>query len=846
MKKYKVETIHRVLLCIIPLCIILILLNKYSIYGSSIDWVSQHVALPDYFRTIFLTEGKLYPEFALQLGGGQNFAQLTYYGFLRPDILLSFLFSNIEMTDFLQISGILYVLFSIQLFYQWVKNKFSKSWIALFISCLFALASPLIFHSHRHIMFMCYFPFLILSLIGVDRYVENKKILCLILGIFLMIISSYYFSVSGLAVIGLYGIFAWMKKYPKDNWKSFFSFLLPFCGWMIVGILLSGFYLIPTAMSIILQTRPALQSPVLSELIIPDKGFSSMLYGNYSIGLTAISVVALFYGLIKKNKAVRCLSIFLCIIVCIPIFQYILGGMQYIRAKALIPFLPVFTLLIGIMLDDWQQKKKKFPWFILIIALIQVFFITKEKQEYLYVIDIIMLTFLLLLFKRKGQVGIFLYILLPLALCIKTNFNESYATQKYLNKVDNPTKTALIKQTLNDNPGLYRFDDRNTSAAANEIVDLRQLKTTQYSSNSNMYYNNFFYQVMKQPMLNRNHVIIPSVSNPYFTGFMGVRFLYDYSENSSQYTYEIISKNGSHVILENEDVLPIAYVSYDIMSQKQFENISYPYSMETIYMNTIVDDKIEHKDFSSSIYEIYPELSLVEKTDNLTLEKTNDGMKIKSDGKSKARLRFNQKFESDQILIIQCMLDDVKNGDKKDVDVTINGVHNTKAASSFIYAGEKADFEYVIGKNDGFKNLSIKFTDGEYSLKDFKFYVADANMLKERKENVSAMSITENEDSVISGTVEAKEDGYFVTSIPYQKGLSIKIDGKEVESEKVNTAFLGAKITKGKHNIDIYYTLPGKELGKNVSVLSFLFIVLVIGKDKVKRKMKNGKCTNGK
>ena len=61
------------------------------------------------------------------------------------------------------------------------------------------------------------------------------------------------------------------------------------------------------------------------------------------------------------------------------------------------------------------------------------------------------------------------------------------------------------------------------------------------------------------------------------------------------------------------------------MSQKQFENISYPYSMETIYMNTIVDDKIEHKDFSSSIYEIYPKLSLVEKTDNLTLEKTNDG-----------------------------------------------------------------------------------------------------------------------------------------------------------------------------------------------------------------------------
>lgn len=838
MKKYKIELVHRGILCIIPLSIIFVLIYKYPIYGSSIDWVSQHVAVPDYFRTLFLETGKLYPDFALQLGGGQNFAQLTYYGFLRPDILLSYIFSNVEMIDILQISGIVYVLISIQMFYQWVKNKFSKRWVALFISCLFALSAPLIFHSHRHIMFMCYFPFLILSLIGVDSYVKNKKTLCLLSGIFLMIISSYYFSVAGLVVLGVYGIYAWLRAYPKADWKAFFSFLIPFCGWMIVGILLSGFYLIPTAMSIVLQTRPALQKPDIFQLFVPDSGFSAMLYGDYTIGLTAISIVALLYGLLKKNKAVRCLSIFLCLIILIPLCQYVLGGMQYIRAKSLIPFLPVFALLIGIMIEDWQQRKIKLPLLALLFACIQILFITKKKQEYLYIIDMLYLAVLLLLFSRKKQVGIFLYILLPMALCGLVNLDETYATHEYVYKVDSEEKEELIKQTLDKNQGLYRFDDRNTSASANKIMDIRQLKSTQYSSNSNIDYNNFFYQVMKQPMLNRNHVIIPSVSNPYFTGFMGVRFLYDYSEDSSQYTYETYLENGNHRILENQNVLPLAYVSYDLMGVEQFNKLSYPYSMETVYMNTIVDKKISNNDFNSSIYEINPELTLVEKTNNLTFKKINNGFRIKSNGKGKAQLRFNQKFDKNQILIIQCVLEDVKNGNKKDIDVTINGIHNTKAATSFIYAGTKNDFEYVIGKNDGFRNLSIKFSDGEYSLKNFKFYVADAELLKQRKENISPLIITDKEGTILSGKVEAEKNGYFVTSIPYQKGLRIEIDGKEVESEKINTAFLGAEISKGKHDIAVYYTLPGKKAGILVSVASFAFVVFMGVRNRFK-KVKN-------
>ena len=59
----------------------------------------------------------------------------------------------------------------------------------------------------------------------------------------------------------------------------------------------------------------------------------------------------------------------------------------------------------------------------------------------------------------------------------------------------------------------------------------------------------------------------------------------------------------------------------------------------------------------------------------------------------------------------------------------------------------------------------------------------------------------------ITGTVYTEQEGYLVTSIPYDQELKIWIDGKETETMRVNTAFLGTKITGGNHNIKI---APGR------------------------------------
>ena len=54
--------------------------GRYGIFGAKVDWLSQHSVLPDYFRQQFYATGKLFPEFAANLGGGQNIYHFAYYG----------------------------------------------------------------------------------------------------------------------------------------------------------------------------------------------------------------------------------------------------------------------------------------------------------------------------------------------------------------------------------------------------------------------------------------------------------------------------------------------------------------------------------------------------------------------------------------------------------------------------------------------------------------------------------------------------------------------------------------------------------------------------------------------
>ena len=67
------------------------------------------------------------------------------------------------------------------------------------------------------------------------------------------------------------------------------------------------------------------------------------------------------------------------------------------------------------------------------------------------------------------------------------------------------------------------------------------------------------------------------------------------------------------------------------------------------------------------------------------------------------------------------------------------------------------------------------------------------------------------EGAILNCRAEAETDSWFVTSIPWQDGMTILVDGEKATVEKVNTAFVGARIPAGTHEIEVRFCPSGEK-----------------------------------
>lgn len=76
--------------------------------------------------------------------------------------------------------------------------------------------------------------------------------------------------------------------------------------------------------------------------------------------------------------------------------------------------------------------------------------------------------------------------------------------------------------------------------------------------------------------------------------------------------------------------------------------------------------------------------------------------------------------------------------------------------------------------------------------------------------------------SSMEGTIDVSEDGLFYTSIPYEEGWTAVVDGKEVEITPVGGSLLAFSLSKGSHEIKLYYYPKGFWPGFAVTAICLL------------------------
>ena len=174
-----------------------------------------------------------------------------------------------------------------------------------FLLRYFLCAGPMLFHTHKHVMFINYMPWLILTFIGIQRYLQKRKSALMMIGIVLMILESYFYSVSALFMCGIYAIYEILRMQKKIDYLESLKTIGRLMGQVLIGVGISCFILLPTVIMMFSHTREAIQSPTLMELLKPDMDISALTYTGfrsnaYSAGMCVIALAAVVYFYFQK------------------------------------------------------------------------------------------------------------------------------------------------------------------------------------------------------------------------------------------------------------------------------------------------------------------------------------------------------------------------------------------------------------------------------------------------------------------------------------------------------------------------------------------------------------------
>ncbi len=101
-------------------------------------------------------------------------------------------------------------------------------------------------------------------------------------------------------------------------------------------------------------------------------------------------------------------------------------------------------------------------------------------------------------------------------------------------------------------------------------------------------------------------------------------------------------------------------------------------------------------------------------------------------------------------------------------------------------------------------------------------YTIDSDVFEEgyEKLNAGAIEISNYSDRKIEGTVNADEDSILYTSIPYDSGWSVYVDGEKAETIEIGACQLGIRLNEGEHNVKFSFIPTGLEAGIAVSAVT--------------------------
>lgn len=282
--------------------------------------------------------------------------------------------------------------------------------------------------------------------------------------------------------------------------------------------------------------------------------------------------------------------------------------------------------------------------------------------------------------------------------------------------------------------------------------------------------------------------------------------------------YEKVTSTDNFTAYKNKYYLPIAFcVNSDVKNWQYVEDkyaVVNPFEVQGDFFEkaTGVDDPFEKLAISYITYN----------NTNAFTEDIDNGVYAfnKTVADTDASVTFSITTEKKGNVYIYYHVDGAS-----EKDITINS-----SLGTILHAADR-DCLLDLGRYKSGETISVNipFEKNSGNMRLFVYTIND-DRLNEGYRILSNQSllIDRFEDTFISGSFTAKEDCILYTSIPYDTGWNIQIDGKAVEENDIvdiGGAFIGVNVKKGNHKISFEYQPAGVSTGTRITVFSILALL---------------------
>ncbi|MFR8033792.1 MAG: YfhO family protein [Lachnospiraceae bacterium] len=762
--------------------------------------------------------------YSWDIGMGSNFAALYAYYLASPLNWLLVLCPRAYVIEFITYMIVFKIgASSFTMTYYLCRHNSKKDMGAAFFGIFYGLSGYMAAYSWNIMWLDCIllFPLIIW---GLERLVKENKCFLYCITLALSILSNYYISIMVCIGVVLYFIVQMILTPMRgvDYLKRFGCFCLYslLAGGLACAVLIPEVYALRMTASSNVTFPKTLESyfsifdMIARHLVDVEVHIGLDHWPNIYCGVGILLFIPLYIMAkkisFKEKICYFMLILFFLLSFSLNLLNFIWHGFHYPNSlPARQSFIYIF-LVLSMGYAGYRELRERSSkqiigsiWIAVVFILLAEKLIDEDTKElffnwhvfYLSLLFIAIYGGLAYAYRRGKIMKEALMAAALLALTVEATINTGITSVTTVNRTSYVKDDAATRSILSDikeeeGSDFYRVEKLN-QRTKNDGAWLGYPSVSTFSSTANANLTDFFKKVGLESSTNAYGYN----GNSWFTHMLfGVSYSIASTEQEDHGLSSLYESKDGVYVYKNDYALPLGFMVPSNLNTTWQADSTNP-----------IDNQMAFAQYTANVYGLYTFNPQTTATQNTTVAATTISYTIERDGYAYA---FKTTTGPDTVQVT--------------------------CGSELNQTFDNLNRGYLINLGYRQKGDIVTFTNVDDANKDkamsINVYTLDAEQLGAVYEELSSqpMVIDSFDDTHVNAHVTASDDGLLLTTIPYEEGWTLKVDGQEVTPEVFADAFISIPLTAGSHTLEFSYTPAGMQLGILLSGISLIVFLALI------------------